>query len=70
MAFDAPIVLASYENKLINLFDSNKLFEYLSSNAASHEMIVCNPDGLCFRNPLPVLETLCKFVLGVLGLLS
>lgn len=60
---EAPIVLASYQNKLIDLYDSNKLFDYLSSNAGSHDMILCNADGLCFHNPIPVQETICESLL-------
>lgn len=58
---EAPIVLASYQNKIIDLYDSNKLFDYLASTAASQDMVFCNPDGLCFRNPIPVQETICEF---------
>jgi hypothetical protein len=62
-ALEAPIVLPSYQNKLIDLYDSNKLFDYLVSNAGAHDMIVCNPDGLCFLNLIPVQETRCKIPL-------
>lgn len=59
-ALEAPIVLASYQNKMIDLYDSNKLFDSLALNAGAHDMIVCNLDGLCFLNLIPIQETTCK----------
>ena len=59
-AFEATIVLSSFANKVIDLFDSNRLFDHLSSNAAFHQMIVCSADGLCFAQPISVHGARCK----------
>lgn len=64
-AHQAPIILASYQNRFIDLYDSNKLFNYLSSNAAANDMVVCDLNSLCFRTSIPVQETTCKFFLVV-----
>lgn len=65
--FEATIVLSSYQDKFIDFYDSNRLFGYLFSNASNHDMIVCNADGLCFKQSIPVHGSECKIVHVILG---
>ncbi|CAB9512295.1 seizure threshold 2 [Seminavis robusta] len=47
--FEADIVLASYENRLINFYDSYVHYEWLRAHAADRSLVLCGSDGLCFK---------------------
>jgi hypothetical protein len=58
-AFEATIVLKSYRDRLINMFDSNMLFERLCSVSEEREMVECG-EGLCFKKGISVKGCHCK----------
>jgi len=56
-AFQATIVLSSYRNRLIDMFDSNRLFRWLMSNVEKRTLIACGTEGLCFKREIVVRGT-------------
>jgi hypothetical protein len=62
-AFKATIVLKSYRDRLINLYDANALFQRLDLNAADRELLRCG-DSLCFKKSIiSVKGSHCKWPL-------
>lgn len=59
-AFEATIVLQSYRDKLIDMFDSKALIQRLYLEADKREMIRCGA-GLCFTRGLSVKGSHCEF---------
>ena len=47
-AFEATIVLKSYHDRLIDMFDASSLFERLCVEAEDREMLRCG-DALCLK---------------------
>jgi hypothetical protein len=54
-AFDAAIVLSSYEDKFIDKFDSLALFKHLYSGTGDY--IKCGPDTLLFSETIKMYDT-------------
>ena len=57
-AFEATIVLKSYHDRLIDMFDASSLFERLCVEAEDREMLRCG-DALCLK-PISVKGSHCK----------
>lgn len=64
-AFEATIVLKSYRDRLIDMFDATTLFERLYYEAGDHDMIPCG-DGLCFKKGISVRGCHCKSQLWII----
>lgn len=61
--FRCMIILSSYQNRLINLYDAPVLYEWLRDNVQTRGLISCGTDGLCFKKEivLPSNGIHCKF---------
>ena len=59
-AFEADIVLKSYRDRLIDMFDSSALFERLCKEAEERDLIDCGC-GLYFKRGISVKGCHCKF---------
>lgn len=59
-AFTATIVLKSYRDSLIDMFDSKTLFRRLARDTEVHELIHCG-DLVCFKRNITVKGTLSKY---------
>ena len=59
-AFEATIVLKSYCDRFIGMFDGEELFQGLYDEAEDLDMIRCN-NGLCFKKGISVRGCHCKF---------
>ena len=57
-AFEATIVLKSYKDRLINMFDPSTLIDRLFVEAEDREMLKCG-DALCLK-PFSVKGSHCK----------
>lgn len=53
-AFQANVVLSSYENRLINFFTAPALYEWLYSHVEDRNLIKCGTDGLFFKKEVIV----------------
>jgi hypothetical protein len=60
-AFEATIVLKSYRNRLIDMFDAPTLYDALYSEAAARDMLPCG-EGLCFKRGIRVRGCHCKLI--------
>lgn len=58
-AFTGTIVLKSYRDQMIDMFDGSKLFQRMSSESKSYDMICCG-DLLCFKRNIYVKGTRSK----------
>jgi hypothetical protein len=58
--FEATLVLDSYKNKFIDLFDAHTLFHSLLSDAASFNLQRCGSAGLCFKQEINIRGCRCK----------
>lgn len=65
-AFEATIVLRSYRDRLINMFDATALFERLYSEADVRDVVQCGV-GLCFKKGISVRGCHCKFRRAIQG---
>jgi hypothetical protein len=61
-AFEATIVLKSYRDRLIDMFDSKTLFKRLTLEAEKREMLKCG-NALCFKKPISVKGSHCELTL-------
>lgn len=52
--YKAAIVLRSYNDRLVDLYDGPTLFQWLSSNLARKNIIKCGASGLCFKREIVV----------------
>ena len=59
-AFEATIVLKSYNDRLIDMFDAVTLFERLCIEAEDREMLCCG-NALCLK-PISVKGSHCKLI--------
>jgi hypothetical protein len=59
-AFEATIVLKSYEDRFIGMFNSEDLFSRLFIEAEERDMIRCG-NGLCFKKGISVRGCHCKY---------
>lgn len=50
--FDVTIVLASYENRLINFYDAPTHYAWFLERAVDRDLIICGNDGLCFKKEI------------------
>ena len=50
--FRCMIVLSSYNNRLINLFEAPVHYEWLANNVGSRGLISCGSEGLCFKKEI------------------
>ena len=61
-AFEATIILKSYNDRLIDMFDANILFERLCIEAEEQDMLRCG-NALCLK-PISVNGSYCKSLLN------
>ena len=59
-AFEADIVLKSYRDRLIDMFDASTLFKRLCVEAEERDLIDCGT-GLYFKRNISVKGCHCKF---------
>lgn len=59
--YKATIILRSYSDVLINLYDGPTLFAWLSANVAKRNLINCGTRGLCFKREIVVgvMQSIC-----------
>lgn len=67
--FEATVVLRSYKDPLIDMFDGKVLFERLYDEAEEHEMLRCG-EGLAFKKGISVKGCHCMSFVRLLGLCS
>jgi hypothetical protein len=60
-AFEATIVLKSFRDRLIDMFDSKTLFTRLTLEAEKREMLKCG-NALCFKKPISVKGSHCELL--------
>lgn len=65
-AFEATIVLKSYNNRLIDMWEGPMLFKWLTSNIKKRNLVLCGSEGLCFKKQIIVRGThsVCFLVCG------
>lgn len=59
-AFEATVVLKSYNDRLINMFDAGTLFKRLHVEAEDREMLRCG-NSLCLK-PISLNGSHCKSI--------
>ena len=57
---EATIVLATFQSKYINMYDSQQLFDSLKADLDKVNMVQCGSDALCFLECVKVKET-CSY---------
>lgn len=69
--FKASVVLKSYGDRMINMFDAPSLFKWLMQNAASQRLLPSGPTGLCLDTEIQVQDTITTcfitYDLGIKG---
>ena len=65
-AFEATIVLKSYNNRLIDMWEGPMLFKWLTSNIKKRNLVLCGSEGFCFKKQIIVRGThsVCFLVCG------
>jgi hypothetical protein len=58
-AFEATIILRSYRDRLIDLFDGKSLFERLYDDADDRDMLRCG-EGIAFKKGISMKGCHCK----------
>ena len=58
-AFEATILLKSYRDRCIDMFDSQALFQRLREEADDRDMLRCGA-GLCFKRGISVRGSHCE----------